>query len=76
MTRQVTFCRYALSAFLHPSQEAPLPRTGSTAYRYTLNLAPGNAEGGWGCRGSVRPVGFQPLLATLPPSWDCGPCDS
>lgn len=44
MTGQVTFCRYALSAFLHPGQGAPFPRTGSTDYRYRLSLEPGDAE--------------------------------
>lgn len=56
MTRQVTFCRYALSTFLHPGQEAPFPRAGSTDYRYRLSLAPGNTEGAGGVAARSGPL--------------------
>lgn len=58
MTGQVTFCRYALSACLHPGQEARFPRTGSADYRYRLSLAPGHAEEGWGFSALSGPLAF------------------
>lgn len=78
MTRQVTSCRYALSVFLHPGQEAPSPRTGCADCRCRLSLEPGAAERGWGVAALSDPLAFSlrwPLVThcqrpgTVPPEF-------